>query len=154
MKTTQVIQYICGQYNVRWSEILGKNKTKRVTMARHVGMYLCIERCGMSQEEVGKMFDRERSTVPHAVKKIKAFIQDGRIDLSTLDKLDLNEALNLRETFAIGLDRTEHNFKTLFRVDPMMATIMVIDHVKQFDEALEARVQGLDKKVIAARLGN
>ncbi len=57
----------------------------RVSLARQVAMYLAHVSCGLSLTEVGRMFDRDRTTVAHGCLKVEM-----RRDTAQFDKaLDL-----------------------------------------------------------------
>ncbi len=54
---------------------------RRVSLARQVAMYLAHVSCGLSLTEVGRMFDRDRTTVAHGCLKVEM-----RRDAAQFDK--------------------------------------------------------------------
>ncbi len=63
--------------------ILGRTNTKAVSRARQIVMYLLCQVHGQSTTAVGHFFDRDHSTVVHAVGRIKERLA-GDSDLSTI----------------------------------------------------------------------
>lgn len=59
----------------------------RVARARQVGMYLAHVACGKSLTDVGRLFERDRTTVSHAC----SIIEDGRDDPTFDHVLELLE---------------------------------------------------------------
>lgn len=58
--------------------IRGRNRSRSVTRARHVAMYLCRRHCAMSYPEIGKFFGgRDHSTVMSAVGKMRKVMAVG-----------------------------------------------------------------------------
>lgn len=52
----------------------------RIALARQVAMYLGHVACGLSLTAVGRVFDRDRSTVAHACKRIEDRREDSDFD--------------------------------------------------------------------------
>ncbi|MBO4343741.1 MAG: chromosomal replication initiator protein DnaA [Clostridia bacterium] len=67
----KIITYVSQKTGIAPEEIVGKRKTNEIAMARQVSIYLLRELTEMSYENVGKVFNRDHSTVVSAVKKIK-----------------------------------------------------------------------------------
>lgn len=68
--------------------ILGRWRTQTVTYARHLAIYLLWKQ-GESIMALGGLFDRDRSTVLHAVRRIGAERHnraETRADLAALEK--------------------------------------------------------------------
>jgi chromosomal replication initiation ATPase DnaA len=68
----------------------------RFALARQVAMYLGHVACGLSLTAVGRFFDRDRSTVAHACKRV----EDRREDK------DFDAALQMMETSVRTIVRT------------------------------------------------
>lgn len=61
----------------------------RVALARQIAMYLCHVTCRRSLTDVGRVFDRDRTTVAHACGVVEDLRDDQRFDRV----LDLLEAI-------------------------------------------------------------
>lgn len=73
-----VIEHAVGQvFGVALSDLRGGTRGRaKVALARQVAMYLAHVVCGMSLTQVGRIFDRDRTTVAHAC----GLIEDRRDD--------------------------------------------------------------------------
>lgn len=58
-------------HRVTTDELRGPSKTKRLAHARQVAMWLCRQLTGLSLPRIGAVFDRDHTTVMHAVRKIQ-----------------------------------------------------------------------------------
>jgi chromosomal replication initiation ATPase DnaA len=63
---------ILEAYGVTYDEVLSKSRTGRINEARMVAIYLMYEN-GYSQGLIAEQFNRERSTMSNAIKRIKAY---------------------------------------------------------------------------------
>ena len=69
----QIINAVCGLYQVRRSELLGKRRHQSISLPRQVCMFLARKHTRHSLEEIGGHFGgRDHTTVLHAVRSIKA----------------------------------------------------------------------------------
>lgn len=67
----RVIDTVCSYYNVPRQALAGQGRSKRVTTARHVAMYLLRQDTGQPLTQIGRLFgDRDHSTVLYACRKI------------------------------------------------------------------------------------
>jgi chromosomal replication initiator protein len=68
-----VVRAVCHHFNLRSSDLLGKDRHRSVAQARHVAIYLCRQRLRCSYPELGRHFGhRDHTSVMHAVKKVEA----------------------------------------------------------------------------------
>lgn len=74
--TIETIQKVTAQYyNIRFADILGKNRKRSIVIPRQIAMYLSKELTDKSYPEIGEAFGgRDHSTIIHAFKKIKDLI--------------------------------------------------------------------------------
>lgn len=69
----EIIRVVCGHYDVKRIDILGKRRHQSISLPRHVCMYLARQNTRLSLEEIGAQFGgRDHTTVIHAVKTVKA----------------------------------------------------------------------------------
>ena len=87
-KPDRVIEAVCCYYDVARQALGSQARSKRVTTARHVAMYLLRRDAFQPLSQIGRLFgDRDHSTVLHACRKIErestAIPQTGE-DLSAI----------------------------------------------------------------------
>lgn len=63
-----IVCKVCG--DVMPAEILSHSRSRRVSFARHLAMYLISPRANMTTGRVGLLFDRDHATVLHAMQVI------------------------------------------------------------------------------------
>ena len=66
----KVIQVVANYYNLTDSQIKSKSRISQIALARQIAMYLCRSICGTSYAQIGKLFNRDHSTVMTAVEKV------------------------------------------------------------------------------------
>ena len=99
MKTWRcVIEAAVSQvFGVALAELRGVTRGRaKVALARQVAMYLAHVVCGMSLTQVGRVFDRDRTTVAHAC----GLIEDRRDDPCFDRLIDLLEHITIAVTSA------------------------------------------------------
>lgn len=97
MKTRRcVIEVAVGQvFGVALSDLRGVTRGRaKVALARQVAMYLAHVVCGMSLTQVGRTFERDRTTVAHAC----GLIEDRRDDPCFDRVLELLERVTIAVT--------------------------------------------------------
>ena len=71
-KPEHVVETVCTYYDVPRQALSGQARSKRVTTARHVAMYLLRQDACQPLTQIGRLFgDRDHSTVLHACRKIE-----------------------------------------------------------------------------------
>jgi len=69
--TAQMIcELVSGQFNVSINDMQSKSRKKVITFPRQVAMYLARKYTNESLVEIGKLFNRDHSTVLHAIKVV------------------------------------------------------------------------------------
>jgi chromosomal replication initiator protein len=56
------------------SDLSSKSRSRPLTTARHVAMYLLRELTGLSLIKIGELFERDHTTVMHGIKKIEGLM--------------------------------------------------------------------------------
>ncbi len=73
-------------YRVSVSDMRSERRTKVVTMARHIAMFLAYEFTSRGYPTIGRFFDRDHTSVMHAIEKIKRRrVSDIRLNAELLD---------------------------------------------------------------------
>ena len=66
---------VCAVCDLRRDELLSQRRSPRVSHARQLAMYLARDLTTMSLAEIARAFDRDHSTVLHALRAV-----DGRLE--------------------------------------------------------------------------
>lgn len=74
-----LLRLLASNFDVSVDELLSGSRSKAVSFARMVGMYIAVEYFGYTPQEVGKWFNRARTTVIYALKRMKKAQIDGKI---------------------------------------------------------------------------
>jgi len=67
-----IISQVCKYYSVDEATLLGTLKTKGVTEARHMAVYLTRQLTNLSLPDIGKEFNRDHSTILYSIQKVEA----------------------------------------------------------------------------------
>lgn len=66
-----VVRVVAKLYNVEEDEILSSDRRKPGVLARQHAMYILYEHCKLTQDKIGQLFNRDRSTVTYAIAQTK-----------------------------------------------------------------------------------
>jgi len=87
-----IVDYVCNYMEVPIEKVLGKARHRSLVEARHLCMYLARVKTGKALSEIGRHFNRDHSTVIHAITKIdgwlsidKKFLQEYNALISQID---------------------------------------------------------------------
>ena len=73
----RILEEVSRQYKVATADLLGRNRSKTIALARQVAMYLLIYELELSPTEVGRLLgNRDHSTVIHGAGKINGEINE------------------------------------------------------------------------------
>lgn len=65
-KVERIIYLVCGVTNTPYQFILGKSRSREIVEVRHIAMYLVCWHTTLSLKAIGKIFNRDHSSVIHA----------------------------------------------------------------------------------------
>ena len=75
-----IIAVCARHFSVSPEDMIGKSRDKTVTLARHVGIWLCREILGLSLVQTGRVFGgRDHSSVLYSLKKTKALRESDKV---------------------------------------------------------------------------
>jgi chromosomal replication initiator protein len=66
-----ILQETAEHFGLSRDDLVGKSRSRPLTTARHVAMYLARECTGLSLIKIGELFERDHTTVMHGIKKIE-----------------------------------------------------------------------------------
>ncbi|MFK7793398.1 MAG: helix-turn-helix domain-containing protein [Devosiaceae bacterium] len=80
-RTRQVESCVAAVFKVHHESLRASTRGKaHVALARQVAMYLCHTTLGFSLTAVGQLFDRDRTTVGHACRRVEDMRDQGDFD--------------------------------------------------------------------------
>ncbi len=84
----KIFTSIYKRYNIKKEDILGARRTKEIVAARHLAVYLVSTITGMSQSSIGKVFNRDHSTIVSSLS-----VAEKRIRLEPMLELEMKEII-------------------------------------------------------------
>ena len=72
-----IISQVCKFYSVDEEKLRGTQKTKGISEARQVAMYLIRKLTNLSLPDIGKEFAKDHSTVLYAIRKVEVALKNG-----------------------------------------------------------------------------
>lgn len=73
-KIKEIQERVSVYFGVTMKELTGKSRRASIVKPRHIAMYLCKQQ-SFSYPDIGEAFDKDHTTVIHAVEKIEAQIK-------------------------------------------------------------------------------
>jgi chromosomal replication initiator protein len=68
---------VCAVMGLTRQDLLSPSRSPRITRARHLAMYMARELSGLSLAQIAREFDRDHSTVLHAVRRVGGQLEPG-----------------------------------------------------------------------------
>jgi chromosomal replication initiator protein len=69
-----ILSETASYFSLTRADLVGKSRSRPLTNARHVAMYLVRECTGLSLLKIGELFERDHTTVMHGLKKVEALM--------------------------------------------------------------------------------
>ena len=80
---------VCDYYGLSKQQIISKNRTKNISIARQIAMYLCRKHVDATYEEIGREFGgRDHSTVLGACEKIDRQIKTDALLVKAISEIE------------------------------------------------------------------
>lgn len=77
VRPTDIISQVAQYFHMTFDELVGRQRTKNVALARQIAMYLAREMTSMSLVDIGEVFgDRDHTTVMHAYTRVSGEMQE------------------------------------------------------------------------------
>ncbi len=83
----KIFAAVYKKYNIAKEEVVGKRRNKEIATARHVAIYLIREITEISLPNIGKLFDRDHSTVMSSLDWVRKRIMAEPIFNADIDNL-------------------------------------------------------------------
>lgn len=71
----EIKTYVCDFFGISVEDLMSQKRTKEISYARQLAMYICRTLLDLSLPKVGKSFARDHATALHAIKKIEKDMQ-------------------------------------------------------------------------------
>ncbi|HEY7282329.1 MAG TPA: chromosomal replication initiator protein DnaA [Actinomycetota bacterium] len=69
-----ILSETAAYFQLTRADLIGKSRSRPLTNARHVAMYLVRECTGLSLLKIGELFERDHTTVMHGLKKVETLM--------------------------------------------------------------------------------
>ncbi len=89
----QIAEKVCNYYQIKYGQMMSKYRGEEVTLARQMTMYFTKEKTNLNGEEIGKIFNRDRTTVLYSIQKIREQLSNKFDDTIKTDIFNLNVIL-------------------------------------------------------------
>ena len=89
----EMAEKICSYYKISYGQLMSKYRGEEVTLARQMSMYFAKDRTELNSDEIGKIFNRDRTTVLHSIQKIRGQLTNKLDDTIKNDVFNLNVVL-------------------------------------------------------------
>jgi chromosomal replication initiation ATPase DnaA len=89
----EIAEKVCNYYQIKYGQMMSKYRGEEVTLARQMTMYLTKEKTELNGEEIGKIFNRDRTTVLYSIQKIREQLSNKFDDTIKTDIFNLNVIL-------------------------------------------------------------
>ena len=82
----EVQQAVCAVLHLSVDDMLSMRRTPQIARARQIAMYLSREATGLTLKSIAREFNRDHSTVLHAIRRVEASLEPGSDSQRALDK--------------------------------------------------------------------
>lgn len=89
----QIAEKVCDYYQINYGQLMSKYRGEEVTLARQMTMFMTKEKTELNGEEIGQIFNRDRTTVLHSIQKIRGQLTNKFDDTIKTDVFNLNVIL-------------------------------------------------------------
>ena len=74
--TATIVAAVCAHFNVPEKRLFGPDRSRGVAWPRMLAMYLCRNYTPLSLAAIGRLFNRDHTTVMHAVNHVPAYVEN------------------------------------------------------------------------------
>jgi chromosomal replication initiator protein len=93
-----ILQETAKYFGFRREDLSSKSRSRPLTTARHIAMYLLRELTGLSLIKIGELFDRDHTTVMHGIKRIEQLMPARDTVYRQVQQLTKNITASVRGT--------------------------------------------------------
>ena len=89
LSISKIKRAVCSFYGVTNQQLTSKNRTKNITNARHIAMYLCRKILDVPYKEIGNEFGRrDHTTVMEACLKVESNIKTNPLYQKAVEDIE------------------------------------------------------------------
>jgi chromosomal replication initiator protein len=103
---TAIQEAVAGVLDVPRAELLSTSRTPRVARARQLAMYLSREMTTLSLAQIAREFDRDHSTVLHAIRTVSKRLEPGSETSTAINRV--RASLGTTGSLELGPDASLH----------------------------------------------
>ena len=86
-----IIEEVCKFYNIEPATLRGQGRSKDISLARQIAMYLIRQMVGTSLKDIGKEFDnRDHSTVLNSLPRLEALVKNDPEEAEIIKDITTN----------------------------------------------------------------
>ena len=74
----EIIEIVCRYYGHTYDQVNQKNRKKELVMTRHICMFMGSTYTKLSEVNIGKKFNKDRTTVIHSCKVVNNLIETDK----------------------------------------------------------------------------
>lgn len=131
MNKEDVFEYIKQEYGFTGEALAGTFRGQEISEARHIAIFLLMDKCGLSSGQVGKILNRDGSTARQAHTKIKGMILDGRLNLNIKTSHDtFAKQLQLNDVLDDAFEGVRVRLIKAFQDDPIGTLCKINEAIK------------------------
>lgn len=105
----QIFKYIKGKYGYSRAAIVGRSRTRELSFARHIAIYLAKVKLGSSYPQLAMAFHCDQSSARYSFNRIKNILE-----MTELDIQDITIIKDKRQTFGRALNNGLKEYKRRF----------------------------------------
>lgn len=90
MTAESIVKKIAKNFNISVDDIKSQKRQKNVLVPRHISMYLIKNNLMITYDAIGKIFDRDHTTVISAIKKIESQLETDKEFVKQIEELNRN----------------------------------------------------------------
>jgi chromosomal replication initiator protein len=84
---SEILEATAQEFGLPPTELKGRSRRQPIARARQVAMYLARDLTEHTPDQIGTVFNKDRTTVNHAVKQIDAAIRDDELVRTSVNNL-------------------------------------------------------------------
>lgn len=74
----RIVQEVCAETGVSPQQILSPVRTRHIVRARQFAQWRIYREVGISLPAIGRMFDRDHTSVLHSIRRIDALMKEAK----------------------------------------------------------------------------
>ena len=83
----RIVEETARYFGLHRGDLFSKSRSRPLTNARHIAMYLLRELTGLSLIKIGELFDRDHTTAMHGIKRVEGLMPDRDVTYRQVQEL-------------------------------------------------------------------